>query len=521
MTDLLVSVHGEQIILRSARLGRRVVPRLTSAHNFEMSQGIYRFSVRCSRRGPPADLAWDWGPLRDAPFLPRVVCGRLVLSRATWQVGEDEWKPLGQAQGAMRFRLVQSWRHARRLPRWIALAEADNELPIDLDNVLAVDTLVELVKGQKRSHTGRVVPRPGRNFAPRPRRPIRARIGGAVGAPGATRPVHLTGRRDVRRRLRASTRVPHLSSSPRCRRRSFPPGSEWLFAKLYSGPATADQVLRDVVRPVVERVLSAGAADRWFFIRYGDPDWHLRLRFHGHPARLGGEVLPALQAAAAPCSTTGGCGGSSWTPMSARSSGTAAQRALCWPSGSSRRTAKRCWPWPNCSPRTPGAICAGVCALVGMDLLLERSGFRPGGSACRDPDRRGTRLRPSSTRTPSSRGNWRPSSGRSARAWRRCSTRLPIADASAGRRAGDPAAPLAVIGARDGRAGGLRAGRDGCPCRWPTWRRAICTCTPTVCCVRPTARRNSSCMISSPVCISRRRRERNARRATGTSWRCA
>jgi thiopeptide-type bacteriocin biosynthesis protein len=83
-------------------------------------------------------------------------------------------------------------------------------------------------------------------------------------------------------------------------RRSFPPGSEWLYAKLYTGPATLDQVLRDVVRPSVEAALGSGAADRWFFVRYGDPDWHLRLRFHGRPDRLHGEVLPALQAAAAP-----------------------------------------------------------------------------------------------------------------------------------------------------------------------------------------------------------------------------
>src|SRR5262249_34676440 len=82
--------------------------------------------------------------------------------------------------------------------------------------------------------------------------------------------------------------------------RSFPPGSEWLYAKLYTGPAAVDQVLRDVVKPVVQKVMHSGAADRWFFIRYGDPDWHLRLRFHGVPNRLHGEVLPALQAAAAP-----------------------------------------------------------------------------------------------------------------------------------------------------------------------------------------------------------------------------
>src|SRR5262249_29903506 len=82
--------------------------------------------------------------------------------------------------------------------------------------------------------------------------------------------------------------------------RSFPPGSEWLYVKLYTSPAILDQVLRDVVGPLVETVLRAGAVDRWVFIRYGDPDWHLRLRFHGQPARLHAEVLPALQASAAP-----------------------------------------------------------------------------------------------------------------------------------------------------------------------------------------------------------------------------
>jgi thiopeptide-type bacteriocin biosynthesis protein len=78
-----------------------------------------------------------------------------------------------------------------------------------------------------------------------------------------------------------------------------------LYAKLYTSPATVDRILRDVVKPVVDAALTTGAADRWFFIRYGDPDWHLRLRFHGLPDRLHREVLPTLQAAAAPLLTAG------------------------------------------------------------------------------------------------------------------------------------------------------------------------------------------------------------------------
>jgi thiopeptide-type bacteriocin biosynthesis protein len=81
--------------------------------------------------------------------------------------------------------------------------------------------------------------------------------------------------------------------------RSFPPGSAWLYAKLYTGTATADGLLRDVVTPLCEWALGTGAADRWFFLRYGDPGWHLRVRFHGEPERLTGELLPRLTAAAA------------------------------------------------------------------------------------------------------------------------------------------------------------------------------------------------------------------------------
>jgi thiopeptide-type bacteriocin biosynthesis protein len=71
-----------------------------------------------------------------------------------------------------------------------------------------------------------------------------------------------------------------------------------LYAKLYIGAATMDHVLREVVAPLVEELTASGAADRWFFIRYGDPQWHLRLRFHGEPRRLHAELLPALQEAA-------------------------------------------------------------------------------------------------------------------------------------------------------------------------------------------------------------------------------
>src|SRR5207237_1424324 len=123
VADLRISVAGERIILTSTRMGRRVIPRLTSAHNYQISQGIYHFLCSLQSYGTAGDLAWDWGPLRDAPFLPRVVSGRLVLSRARWQARQQELKSLGQTGGPGRFRAMQAWRGTRGLPRWVTLAE--------------------------------------------------------------------------------------------------------------------------------------------------------------------------------------------------------------------------------------------------------------------------------------------------------------------------------------------------------------------------------------------------------------
>lgn len=78
--------------------------------------------------------------------------------------------------------------------------------------------------------------------------------------------------------------------------RGFAPGDEWLYVRLYAAPASADRLLSEVVAPLVKAARAAGRLSRWFFIRYSDPDHHLRLRFSGDPAWLVSEFLPNLRA---------------------------------------------------------------------------------------------------------------------------------------------------------------------------------------------------------------------------------
>jgi thiopeptide-type bacteriocin biosynthesis protein len=291
VTDLLVSVRNNRMVLRSRRLGREIVPRLTTAHDPDWRNlGVYRFLCTLQHQDVVSELAWDWGALRDAPFLPRVVSGRLVLSRARWNILEAELRSLGQARGADQFAAVQVWRARRRLPRYIVLVDRDQQLVIDLDNVLSVAALAHQLRGRRRAVLVEMFPGPDELCATGPEgRFVHELVIPFVQAPPP--------------RPESGQAVPQATGSSV--RRSFPPGSEWLYAKLYTGTGTADQLLHHVVGPLVRSSLASGAADAWFFIRYADPDWHLRLRLHGEPRRLHAEVLPRLEAAAAPLLETG------------------------------------------------------------------------------------------------------------------------------------------------------------------------------------------------------------------------
>jgi thiopeptide-type bacteriocin biosynthesis protein len=260
-------------------LQREVIPRLTAAHYYALGGlTVYRFLCLLQDDGLAAELEWDWGLAVNSPFLPRICFQRLVLSRARWNLNAKELRRLAQASRSESAGLIQEWRRERNWPRWIAVVDDDNELPIDLDNVLCNDTLADLVKRRESAQLEEVFPTPDELCVRGPE----GRFAHEIIVPF------------VQAQSGYSATMSAVTSEVK---RTFPPGSEWLYLKLYTGRSTADQLLREFVRPFVDWALRSGDAEQWFFIRYGDPFWHLRLRFQGSPDKLHSRLQPAFNAA--------------------------------------------------------------------------------------------------------------------------------------------------------------------------------------------------------------------------------
>ncbi len=73
--------------------------------------------------------------------------------------------------------------------------------------------------------------------------------------------------------------------------RTYIPGSEWIYFKLYTGSSSADKILIHVIPRIISKLEANNQIVKWFFIRYQDPDFHLRIRFLvRNPSELG-EVM--------------------------------------------------------------------------------------------------------------------------------------------------------------------------------------------------------------------------------------
>jgi len=62
-------------------------------------------------------------------------------------------------------------------------------------------------------------------------------------------------------------------------KRNYIPGSEWLYVKIYSGFSFCEKLLNSDIYHLTRQLLKENLIEKWFFVRFNDSDFHLRIRF--------------------------------------------------------------------------------------------------------------------------------------------------------------------------------------------------------------------------------------------------
>lgn len=257
--DLDVCVEDDIIRLYSRSLKKYVIPRLSNAHNYDMrTTQVYQFMCHLQFQRKRDGIYFSWGNLEHLfDHFPRVIVEGIVVAPEKWCIHFDQIKEILQTDD------LKNYFQAHKLPLRFLMLDGDNYLPIDLENELSCTLLISELKSKKRLDIEEQF-----NYD---HSVLKTQNG--QGIPHEFVSI-------VHQKTSVKTNeMRYPDNSAYSIQTKFGIGSEWLYLKIYTGLKSAELILVNALIPLLAKCREADWIKKWFFIKYNDPENHLRIRF--------------------------------------------------------------------------------------------------------------------------------------------------------------------------------------------------------------------------------------------------
>lgn len=259
LADLVVSVKGNEVILESKVLKKRIIPRLSTAFNSGTNDlSIFKFLFDLQRQNIQKSLTFNLEHyLPGLKFYPRLEFESTILCLAKWHLDENEILDLTHKKLALK-----DFQNTYHIPNQFAITHYDHQLIFDLDQEEEVALFFECLKGLKSVILEEYPFRQSKQYMVRDDndKPL---MGQFIAS--------LVNNDNV---YAASS----YQSSNNKLKRNFMPGDEWIYFKVYIEPSSANHLLAQKILPFIKKLKKSHQEMVWFFIRYQDPDHHFRIR---------------------------------------------------------------------------------------------------------------------------------------------------------------------------------------------------------------------------------------------------
>lgn len=258
--DIRVSVKGEELILYSIKYKKRIIPKLASAYNYSRSDlPIYRFLSDLQHQSIHSSLGINL--LEIFPGLkhyPRVQYKNVVLFTEKWRVPEQLTK---EANTDLSMKFFRQWLSGIQLKQPFKAGSGDQTLLFNPDKQEDLFFFLLFCRNKTDLYIEEAL---------LPAHPLISDQAGNSYLSEVI--VNLEHREQIYHPY-----VPKTAEKEQHTVKSFfSPGEEWLYFEIYCHPSNCNSLLLKIAKnylPTVKKKLK-----KWFFIRYNDPSYHIRLR---------------------------------------------------------------------------------------------------------------------------------------------------------------------------------------------------------------------------------------------------
>lgn len=309
LDELALASNGHRLLLWSTRHDRQVIPVHRNPIGHPLMPALAAWLCLLGQHPAPPLTGWSWGPVEHAPFLPRVRYGSTILAPARWRLPESLTTAATRSQWTT---ALETWRGTTTPapPPIVVTDDDDRQIPLHLDR----DDDAELLRRYVRRGLDTVSEPHGGSDT------VQAAVPGPAGHHIVEVVVPLTNPETI------TAPAPPAPTTPTAEHGEILPGGEWLSLAIRAPQPTQDAILARLHHLAVEH---RGRWDRWFWLRYHTEALgpQVRVRFHGDPETLGGQLLPEVHKLCTQLASERLCGGfvvEPYAPETTRYGGSAA-----------------------------------------------------------------------------------------------------------------------------------------------------------------------------------------------------
>jgi len=260
LQDISISVKDNEVVLRSVKSGKRLIPRLSTAYNYSRSDlAIYRFLCDLQHQGLQTNIGINLKNIfPDLDYYPRLSYKNLVLSPRMWKVPHHFHKKNSTTALAD----LKNWLQKNNVSKQFKCGYHDQFLWFDCNQ--EQDLLFFLMHCKNKEDvyiTEAFTPVDGtlKNEREQPY------LGEYI--------INLYHNEPIYQPLNPDYALFHQHDES-----TILPGQDWLYFEIYCHPSRSNVLLTHAISTYIKQMQMAKYIKKWFFIRYPIPVYHIRLR---------------------------------------------------------------------------------------------------------------------------------------------------------------------------------------------------------------------------------------------------
>lgn len=303
--DLYIGVDNQNnkrtFYIKSKSLNKRVILKVNNMLNITLCSNIYRFLHEISTMQERSILSSLYEIFaqcfKDMNFTPRIRYRKSIIYPTTWRLNNEILNLTKRKYSKEGFyKSMGKWKNDWKVPKFVYLQEGDNRLLLNLENKMHLNELYYILSKNVDNNIT-ITEIEGE---------IEDRIAeGKDGKYLTEIVVPIIRNKNYGKENIEKKRVPALETKSNYKirkrelssldiKRTFFPGDEWLSLKLYGNSKRVEELIGFHLMSFCQQLINQKEIDKFFFLRYADPEGHIRLRLKGTKDNIQQKVIPKV-----------------------------------------------------------------------------------------------------------------------------------------------------------------------------------------------------------------------------------